>query len=461
VGASPQGRVLAQKIPASGFVLSNGLATAAPSEAIQQRSSPLFDYRRLKDRKGWRKPDPEDVDFIVLPRERLGRTYNLNFTICKYAVVPNSAGGAFYNLHSRGLQMFADATLDKNKALHVSVPAEECTFTHHFVLPSPPGPTKDDSPTKDLMFVPEGAKVVDENTGKKISKEVRRFLTDGKYIFVQDGAFGSHPSVDTKIRFMVPDASTALFLKHAIPKQPPVDIKTFEENITIFVAPELKGIANVVGASSESFTLINFSTQQVFVVGTKSPEAIQDALSSLATYLLGTRGVLPMQCDSALSKDGKPVLFFGQSLGPKGPKDLFGTYGHLWSDIGISRMYDGAMTGNPDDFTLKRGDIAFHAKKGTKTTKATLGMPLSQAHNLAPHPAAVVFISPNSKSGPTKISVEEAANQYLSSFQFPVAIKPELMKQRFNLLLAQKKVAAYQVGLANVAELTAQLGLRQ
>lgn len=85
--------------------------------------------------------------------------------------------------------MFADATLgavllsltpliltppptDKNKALHVSVPAEECTFTHHFVLPSPPGPTKDDSPTKDLMFVPEGAKVVDENTGKKISKEV-------------------------------------------------------------------------------------------------------------------------------------------------------------------------------------------------------------------------------------------------------------------------------------------------
>jgi len=98
-------------------------------------------------------------------------------------------------------------------------------------------------------------------------------------------------------------------LRHAIPKQPPVDIKTFEENITIFVAPELKGIASivlthlilhfhfsltsaladVVGASSESFTLINFSTQQVFVVGTKSPEAIQDALSSLATYLLGTR----------------------------------------------------------------------------------------------------------------------------------------------------------------------------
>jgi hypothetical protein len=33
-------------------------------------------------------PD-EDLDFVVFPRERLGKTYELNWTICKYAVIPN------------------------------------------------------------------------------------------------------------------------------------------------------------------------------------------------------------------------------------------------------------------------------------------------------------------------------------------------------------------------------------
>jgi hypothetical protein len=40
----------------------------------------------------------------------------------------------------------------------------------------------------------------------------------------------------------------------------------------------------------------------------------------------------------------------------------------------------------------------------------------------------------------TKISAEEAAKHYLASFQYPVAVKPELLKQRFAYLLSNKNV---------------------
>jgi hypothetical protein len=40
----------------------------------------------------------------------------------------------------------------------------------------------------------------------------------------------------------------------------------------------------------------------------------------------------------------------------------------------------------------------------------------------------------------TQISADEAAKHYLASFQFPLAVKPELLKQRFSYLLSNKNV---------------------
>lgn len=463
--------VKATEVMGSSLVSARTLATAAAPAAAatapstQPRSSALFDYRRLKNRKGWKKVVPdEDLDFVVFPRERLGKTYELNWTICKYAVIPNKDGEAFHNLHSRGLQMLSNAAADKNKALHVTVPEEEYAFSHYFVLPSPPpAPAEGQTAPVDLMFVPENASVVNDGVAKNVSKEVRRFLSEGRYLFVHDGAVGSHSAAEEKVRFIVSSATTALLLKHLIPKQPTVNIQDFEESITVFVAPELKATAEALGVSSDRFTLVNFKTNQVFVAGTNAPEAVQQAVSSLATYLLGKKGALPLQCDSALTKDGKSVLFFGPGLLQQKPRnDLFGAHGHFWTNEGVSRMYDGASVANPDaSLALNRGDLVFHATKGGKTTKTSLSVPLSLQGHQAPHPSAIVFVSPNSAAGLTKISAEEAAKHYLASFQYPVAVKPELLKQRFAYLLSNKNVTAYQVGAksgkVNVDEINAQL----
>lgn len=99
--------------------------------------------------------------------------------------------------------------------------------------------------------------------------------------------------------------------RHIIPKQPPVGIQDFEEDITVFVAPELRAAAGMwspltcgcmhaakasfrfvsdkLGVASDRFTVVNFKTRQIFVAGTNAPEAIQQAVSSLATYHLGQK----------------------------------------------------------------------------------------------------------------------------------------------------------------------------
>ncbi len=44
--------------------------------------------------------------------------------------------------------------------------------------------------------------------------QVRRFLSEGRYLFVHDGAVGSHSAAEEKVRFIVSSATTALLLKY-------------------------------------------------------------------------------------------------------------------------------------------------------------------------------------------------------------------------------------------------------
>jgi hypothetical protein len=94
----------------------------------------------------------EDVDFITFPRERLGKTYELNWTICKYAVIPNKVpcpvlfifeffevksggsigkfqdGEAYHNLHSRGLQMLSTATAGMTSQVEEQLVEPMCSY---------------------------------------------------------------------------------------------------------------------------------------------------------------------------------------------------------------------------------------------------------------------------------------------------------------------------------------------
>ena len=225
---------------------------------------------------------------MVFPRERLGKTYELNWTICKYAVIPNKVrtasiedeGNLRFNLNPlpalgrRGLPQspFArppDAVQRRCRYASYPVSLPMPPFASHTSLcgsttqtrtrrctspcprkstpsattsccprprPLPPRARLPPSTSCSSPRMPASSTTVwprtspkrcslscaDYAVGVKSKKltwcvcagQVRRFLSEGRYLFVHDGAVGSHSAAEEKVRFIVSSATTALLLKY-------------------------------------------------------------------------------------------------------------------------------------------------------------------------------------------------------------------------------------------------------
>jgi len=83
-------------------------------------SSPLFDWRRRKDRSNWCPVEREIAEsgaYSIYGYH--GYDAALNWTLAFQSVHPHHQ--AFRNLHNRGLSMFFEGTKDKNHALHTTI----------------------------------------------------------------------------------------------------------------------------------------------------------------------------------------------------------------------------------------------------------------------------------------------------------------------------------------------------
>jgi hypothetical protein len=401
-------------------------------------TSPLYDYRRLKTRSAWKQASKElDPDFVVFPRERLGRDYTLNWTLCKYAVIPNVDGEAFRNLHTRGLLMYSDAKPDGNKAMHLDL-GDAGGYVHH-VLPS----AKPKEGTPDVYAAPKNIAVINEAQTRETAKHVRRWLSEGRTIFVHDGALGSHPSAALNIRFICDSATTALSLSHLIPRVPTTPPDAFEEAITVFLATGLKLDLNRVGVSASQGTVLNMLDNKIYLAGTKTMQAVEEAVAALATHQFALKGAaLPFPGEAVLTPSGQPVLV-ASPFGPSNAKELFGAHVQLWTGAGVSHLFNGATFADVDSSSkLKRGDVVEVTKTGRRVTTGL------KRPNIAPHPAAIVFVTPDqakSKSSVSKISKEEAVKLYLGAFNYPLLVKDDLLRERLGALLDAHKVTAYHV----------------
>jgi len=68
------------------------------------------------------------------------------------------------------------------------------------------------------------------------------------------------------------------------------------------------------GLQGNNFTLVDFAENKIFIGGTRSLVALQQAIAALSTYKLAHKRVLPLSADSMLDAAGKPVLLLGPSL---------------------------------------------------------------------------------------------------------------------------------------------------
>jgi len=392
----------------AGFHLLGGRASSA-SPFSSRWASALYDHRRMANRKQWKGPSDPDPDFWILPDERLGHSYDLNWALTNLSISPK--GDAYLNLFPRGLQHLSKAPLTAEKATIV------------------------EQQEKDLpVFSQDGSlgEGLTPDQYKQSLRELRMYFSGLPNIFVNDGAVGSSNSLGATVRVISDTPETSLFLNHNLIRLPVREPYGFQHSLTVYCA---KGL----GEGSPSAT-VDLEKGEVQLRGATTFEQLQDVLANL--FLAkgeGGEGFDLVKCDARASDSGEVSLVLdaagkGSGYGSH-TSELFGAKHVVVSANGISRLWKG-ITSKSSLVTPKRGDIV----SGDFTTVG-----LENRGNSAQLPEKIFILSEEAGGKVGKVSKEEGL-KLLRDQKVLLAGSGDYLSPLFN------KSTVYAVSVGGVSE---------
>eukprot|EP01111_Echinosteliopsis_oligospora_P005191 TRINITY_DN1840_c0_g1_i1.p1 TRINITY_DN1840_c0_g1~~TRINITY_DN1840_c0_g1_i1.p1 ORF type:complete len:281 (-),score=69.97 TRINITY_DN1840_c0_g1_i1:709-1551(-) len=205
-----------------------------------------------------------EADGWLIGSGQLGSDHTLNSVFDNYKI--DVDGLAYRNLHPRALVTLAN---DRTMA-----PTRGVSSDNYQLVFGEKGPSSDSS-----------ARVVSINDYKEIVRELKEHLSESKVMFMHDGAVGSNPKAELRLRAMTNSASSALYLNHVVPKVNIKLVEDFQHSLTLYVAPDfVPSNASSFGfAEGKGFVLVDVARGIAIVAGTNSTVAIRDALSSISS----------------------------------------------------------------------------------------------------------------------------------------------------------------------------------
>jgi len=169
----------------------------------------------------------------------------------------------------------------------------------------------------------------------------------GRDVFVQDTAAGTHPDYTLPIRIMTEYAWHSLFARNLFLRLPASVLAEHIPQFTVLDAPRFHAIPEEDGTNSEAFIIIDFDRRLALIGGTSYAGEIKKTIFTVMNYLLPQRNVLSMHCSANIGREGDVALFFGLSgtgkttLSSDSSRRLIGDDEHGWADDGVFNLEGG------------------------------------------------------------------------------------------------------------------------
>ncbi|GLC28113.1 phosphoenolpyruvate carboxykinase (ATP) [Roseisolibacter agri] len=318
----------------------------------------------------------------------------------------------------------------------------------------------------DKFVVREGSSEADVDWGKvnqpiseahfdALLADVQQYLSGLPELFVQDLFCGADPAHQLKVRYVLPNAWHASFVRNMFIRPTPEQLAGFEANFTVLHAPEFQADPARHGTRTGTFIVVHIGRRQILIGGTRYAGELKKSMFTIMNYLMPKQGVLSMHCSANIGADGDTALFFGLSgtgkttLSADPERSLIGDDEHGWSDDGVFNYEGGCYAkvinlspeGEPDIYQTTQmfgtvlenvvldesRRVKFEDQSITENTRASY--PLHYIRNHVPsgrggHPKNVVFLTADAFGvlpPIAKLTPEQAMYYFLSGYTAKVA----------------------------------------
>ena len=286
--------------------------------------------------------------------------------------------------------------------------------------------------------------------------DVRAYLNGLPELFVQDLRCGADPGHRLSVRYVMPNAWHAAFVRNMFIRPEQSELPTFEPNFTVLHAPEFHADPARHGTRTGTFIVLNFAKRMILIGGTRYAGELKKSMFTVMNYFMPKDGVLSMHCSANIGPQGDTALFFGHSRTGKTTRSadpersLIGDDEHGWSETGIFNYEGGCYAkvinlsaeGEPDIFATTQmfgtilenvvlepasRKVKFEDQSITENTRASYPLPYIRNHvpsGRGGHPKNVVFLTADAFGvlpPIARLTREQAMYYFLSGYTAKVA----------------------------------------
>ncbi|XP_057970052.1 uncharacterized protein LOC131159301 isoform X2 [Malania oleifera] len=306
----------------------------------------------------------EEAETVLFPREGPGVSYGLNWALAGKGVIVKDK--AFRNLKSSELQQKGATIADALSGLSVHVRGN----------------------------VPGGAAEISKAQYSKLLKQVTSHISTVSNIFVHDGAIGSFPKCDAKVRVISDCPSAVLSLSNFLWRTPTRAVSHDSCPLTVYVAASISPNAgDVIGLKvqgNNGFIAVDIERSSLILCGKAfcDTNGTKEALAALSEPIISARGGIPLSARLLVSGDSVILLF--------APEDI------------IQSCSDSLVSADAGVVLTPQGVAPFF-HTGDSTSP-----------NLFKLPAAVILATSDSSGvvpSASKLSAGQAAYHFLAGYQ--------------------------------------------